>query len=166
MNMPFQHFEYTIILCEGNILIIFTVSSSVVFPEPNLIVPPIETSFGILLTKISSIARLVVIDFVGAVKNTRDVLIPILWEFVNPKIEVAKPETRTLSSLFKSINGKNFAFTSLLLTQVNTISSNVLRFVLIEDTPRPTISLTSALKPVPFVPVLSKDVRSPTLYPV
>ena len=108
----------------------------------------------------------VVIDFVGAVKNTRDVLIPILWEFVNPKIEVFKPETRTLSSLFKSINGKNFPFTSLLLTQVNTISSNVLRFVLIEDTPRPTISLTSALKPVPFVPVLSKDVRSPTLYPV
>ena len=74
--------------------------------------------------------------------------------------------SKTLSSLFKSINGKNFPFTSLLLTQVNTISSNVLRFVLIEDTPRPTISLTSALKPVPLVPVLSKDVRSPTLYPV
>ena len=83
--------ETRIIFCVGNILITSTVSSiapawnSDVFPEPILMIPPTETSLGILLTKISSIATLPdVTVFIGEIKDTREVLIPISNESVNP----------------------------------------------------------------------------------
>ena len=77
-----------------------------VFPEPTLIVPPIETSFGILLTKISSIARLPdATVFVGASNFTREVVIPIVKESDNPRIDLFKPETKILSLLKFSIKG-------------------------------------------------------------
>ena len=80
--------EIRIIFCVGNILITSTVSSSDVFPEPILMIPPTETSLGILLTKISSIATLPdVTVFIGAIKDTREVLIPISNEFVNQMYE-------------------------------------------------------------------------------
>ena len=53
----------------------------------------------------------------------------------------------------------------LLSFQVNTALSNFCKVVSILETPIPTNSSTLALKPDPFVSVLSKTVRSPTLYP-
>ena len=44
--------------------------------------------------------------------------------------------------------------------------SNVLILVSIREIPIPTISSTSARNPEPLVPVSSKSVVSPTLYPV
>ena len=119
-----------------------------------------------MFTKISSTATLPVVTvFVGAINATREVVIPILNESVNPWIDLFKPETKILSPSFNSTNGKYFALTWV-LSQVNTKFSNNERFVSIVEIPRPTISLTSAFKPVPFESVLSKDARSPTLYPV
>ena len=70
-----------------------------------------------------------------------------------------------LSLSFTSINGKNLAETSLPDFHSNTAFSDVVIVVSILDTPTPTISLTYALKPEPFVSVSSKLVKSPTLYP-
>ena len=53
----------------------------------------------------------------------------------------------------------------LLSFQVNTASSNFSKIVSILETPIPTISSTLALNPDPFVSLLSKTVKSPTLYP-
>ena len=64
---------------------------------------------------------------------------------------------------FNSINGKNWAVTSLKLFQVKTAFSNELIFVSIREIPIPTISSTCARNPEPFVPSSSKSVISPIL---
>ena len=76
---------------------------------------------------------------------------------------VLNPEMLTLSWSFTSINGKNFAETSVVDFHSNTASSKVFIVVSIRDTPMPTISLTWALNPDPLVSSLLNLVRSPTL---
>ena len=78
---------------------------------------------------------------------------------------VFNPDTDIEVWLFNSKKGSKFAVTLLLSFQVNTAFSNLSKVVSILDTPIPTNSSTLALKPDPFVSVLSKIVRSPSLYP-
>ena len=70
-----------------------------------------------------------------------------------------------LSLSLTSINGNNFAETSLPDFHSKTTFSDVVMVVSILDTPTPTISLTCALNPEPLVSVSLKLVKSPTLYP-
>ena len=79
---------------------------------------------------------------------------------------VDNPDTDRESLGFNSKNGKQLPWISLELFHVKTTFSNLSRVVVIFDIPIPNISLTSALKPLPLVSVLSKSVTSPTLYPV
>ena len=135
--------------------------------SPTLSEPPTESVFGILLTKISSITLLLAftafIDFPILIVS---VLTPTTKVFVKFLTDVDKPETVKESLSSNSKNGKQLAWTSLLLFHVNTTLSNLSRVVVIFDIPIPIISFTSALNPLPFVSVSSNSVTSPTLYPL
>ena len=69
-----------------------------------------------------------------------------------------------MSSSFKDREGRKCASSSFSFCQTKIAFSNVVKSVLILETPIPTISSTIPLAPVPLVPVLSKSVKSPTLY--
>ena len=88
---------------------------------------------------------------------------PTLNDPVRLFILVLNPETDIAVWSFNSINGKVVTPTLSLSFQVNTTFSNLSKVVSILETPIPIISSTLALNPDPFVSVLSKTVRSPTL---
>ena len=90
---------------------------------------------------------------------------PTLNDPVKLTTLVFNPDTDIEVWLFNSKKGSKFAVTLLLSFQVNTAFSNLSKVVSILDIPIPTNSSTLALNPDPFVSVLSKTVRSPTLYP-
>ena len=74
-----------------------TCKTSVVFPTPILREPPIETVFGILLTKISSTVPIPTPAVIDLPNETESVLTPTLNVFVKFKIEVFNPEITTES---------------------------------------------------------------------
>ena len=90
---------------------------------------------------------------------------PILNDPARLSILVLNPETDIELWSFSSMKGKVVTPTLSLSFQVNTTFSNFCEVVSILETPIPTISSTLALNPDPFVSVLSKTAKSPTLYP-
>ena len=90
---------------------------------------------------------------------------PTLNDPVRLTTVVLNPEIDIEVWSFNSKKGKRFAVTLKSSFQVNIACSCCSKVVSILDTPIPTISSTFALNPDPFVSVLSKTVRSPTLYP-
>ena len=90
-----------------------TVSTSVTFPDPILIEPPIATLVGIFFTWISWIKPLLDPIVIGFESFCLSVLTPILKESVKFTTEVLKPDILTDDWLLNSINGKNCPTTSL-----------------------------------------------------
>ena len=91
--------------------------------------------------------------------------IPILNDPVRLTTLVLNPDIDIDVWSFNSKKGRTFAVTLSLSFQVNTALSCFCKVVSILETPIPMISSTLALNPDPFVSVLSKTVKSPTLYP-
>ena len=136
---------------------------SVVFPEPTLNELPMLIVLGIDLTEISWTNPATLPMVIASDNCVLSVLTPTLKAFVKFVILVLKPDIETASWSFNSINGKYFATTSFWPLHSNTALLNGVITVSIRDIPIPTISLTDALNPEPFVSSSSNSVKSPIL---
>ena len=132
-----------------------------------LIVLPTDSEFGILFKKISCTAFCpLAIAVIDTARPTVSVLTPTLKVSVKFWTDVLKPDIWIALKFGISIKGKNVPFTWFWFTCVKTTDSNDSKVDSIEDTPKPTISLTFAENPEPPVPSSSKMVVSPILYPL
>ena len=134
-----------------------------VLPEPTLKELPILTVSGIDLTEISWTNPATLPDVIASDNCVLDVLTPTLKASVRFVIFVLKPDIDTASWSFNSMNGKYFATTSFWPLHSKTALLNGVIVVSIRDIPIPTISLTCAENPDPFVSSSSKSVKSPIL---
>ena len=85
--------------------ILRTLRSSVELPTPILIVPPTDTVFGILLTKISWTIPFKLPTVIDLPNETVSVFTPTVNESVKFGIDVVNPEINTESLSFNSRKG-------------------------------------------------------------
>ena len=152
-------------LLSGNTSNTWAVSVTIVFPEPILIELPDETILGMSVRKISCIKPPLSPIVIGDAKVTLWVDTPTLYVPAKLNISVLNPDNLRLSWSFTSINGRKLATTSVVDSHFRTAFSKEVICVSILEIPIPTISLTSAVNPEPFVSSSSNTVKSPTLYP-